>query len=62
MKTRPGHDDQHQRVVFVMQRMLARGDTPILHAWSSNTAAIGLCEGIGFETRAVVNAAMVERE
>jgi predicted GNAT family acetyltransferase len=32
----------------VAQRMLARGETPFLHAYASNTGAIGLYESLGF--------------
>lgn len=38
--------------VFVTRRILARGETPFLHAWADNTAAIRLYEQIGFTVRA----------
>lgn len=47
--------------VFVMHRQIERGETPFLHAWTTNAAAIGLYETIGFETRAEMNVAMVRR-
>jgi ribosomal protein S18 acetylase RimI-like enzyme len=45
--------------VFVTHRILARGETPYLHAWASNAAAIRLYETIGFEVRSAMNVAMV---
>ena len=39
----------------------ARGETPFLHAWSSNTRAIGLYERLGFKTRAAVQAVALRR-
>lgn len=38
-----------------------RGAQPFLHAWATNTAAIALYESLGFETRAVVNIAMLKK-
>jgi predicted GNAT family acetyltransferase len=39
----------------------ARGEQPFLHAWKSNAAAIALYESLGFELRAEVNVAVLER-
>lgn len=39
----------------------ARGETPFLHAWTSNLAAIELYRSLGFETRCEVNVAVLER-
>ena len=39
----------------------ARGETPILHAWKDNHAAIALYEQLGFRLRAEVNVAVLER-
>ena len=39
----------------------ARGDKPFLHAWKTNHAAIALYESLGFELRAEVNVAVLER-
>jgi predicted GNAT family acetyltransferase len=39
----------------------ARGETPILHAWKDNRAAIALYETLGFRWRADVNVAVLER-
>ncbi len=47
--------------VFMTHRFLDRGDTPYLHAYTTNAAAIGLYRSIGFEERAVLNVAMVAR-
>lgn len=38
-----------------------RGDTPFLHAWESNAAAIALYASLGFELRARVHVAVLER-
>jgi ribosomal protein S18 acetylase RimI-like enzyme len=35
----------------VAERILARGETPFLHAYATNTAAIGLYEALGFVLR-----------
>jgi len=39
---------------IVAARILARGETPFLHAYASNTAAIGLYETLGFRLRTLV--------
>jgi len=39
----------------------ARGDTPFLHAWTSNARAVGLYERLGFVKRADMNAAVLRR-
>lgn len=38
----------------------ARGDTPFLHSWTTNTAAISLYESLGFRIRAEVNVTIFE--
>ncbi len=48
--------------VFVMRRMLDRGETPYLHAYTTNTPAITLYETIGFEKRTTLNIAVVRKE
>ena len=45
----------------VAHAIQARGDTPFLHAWSSNSRAIGLYERLGFKTRAAVEAVALRR-
>jgi predicted GNAT family acetyltransferase len=45
--------------VFITHRILARGDTPFLHAWDDNAPAIRLYESIGYELRSMMNVAMV---
>lgn len=42
-----GHLTRH-----IAGAMQARGETPFLHAWASNTGAIGLYETLGFALRA----------
>jgi predicted GNAT family acetyltransferase len=39
----------------------ARGERPFLHAWKTNLAAIALYESLGFELRAEVDVAVLER-
>jgi ribosomal protein S18 acetylase RimI-like enzyme len=46
--------------VFMSRRVLQRGETPFLHAYASNTTAIGLYESIGYELRSMMNVAMVQ--
>ncbi|PXA83164.1 GNAT family N-acetyltransferase [Nostoc sp. 3335mG] len=43
------------------QRMLDQGETPFLHAYASNTAAIGLYETLGFRIRRDVRLTVVTR-
>lgn len=45
--------------VFVTHRVLERGETPYLHAYATNAAAIRLYESIGFEVRRTMEVAMV---
>lgn len=45
----------------VAAHICARGDTPFLHAWISNKAAIRLYEKLGFRTRCEVNVAILKR-
>jgi ribosomal protein S18 acetylase RimI-like enzyme len=45
----------------VAARIAARGETPYLHAYASNTAAIQLYESLGFRLRCAVNVALVRR-
>lgn len=45
----------------VAARIVARGETPFLHAWSSNAAAISLYGAIGFELRTVIQIAVLTR-
>lgn len=40
-------------------RIQARGDTPFLHAWTSNEAAISLYESMGFTLRTHVHASVI---
>ena len=48
--------------VFMTHRVLERGETPYLHAYATNAAAIGLYEAIGFELRSMMNVAVVRAE
>jgi ribosomal protein S18 acetylase RimI-like enzyme len=46
---------------IVAARIAARGETPFLHAFISNTAAIRLYEQLGFEARARMQGAVIRR-
>jgi ribosomal protein S18 acetylase RimI-like enzyme len=48
--------------VFMTHRVLERGETPYLHAYATNAAAIGLYESIGFELRSMMNVAVIRAE
>jgi len=48
--------------VFVTQRIVEHGETPYLHAYTTNDAAIGLYEKIGYELRAELEVAVVRKE
>ena len=47
--------------IFVTHRILARGETPFLHAWDHNTPAISLYGTIGFEPRAILKLVAVKK-
>ncbi|HEX4693502.1 GNAT family N-acetyltransferase [Sphingomonas sp.] len=44
---------------IVAARMHARGEVPFLHAYASNTGAIGLYESLGFRHRATMIATVL---
>jgi predicted GNAT family acetyltransferase len=46
----------------VATQIQKRGETPILHAFANNTAAIGLYESLGFVLRTPVTVTMLARE
>ena len=46
----------------VADRMLARGETPWLHAYASNAGAIALYESLGFRLHGMVTASVLVRE
>ena len=45
----------------VTRAILARGETPFLHAWQDNTRAIALYEKLGYRIRREMNVAVFER-
>lgn len=45
----------------VMESIRGRGETPFLHAWTTNTAAIRLYESLGFEHRCEVHVAVLAK-
>jgi len=47
--------------IFVTHQILARGQTPFLHAWAGNTAAIRLYESIGYGLRAEMHVAAMRK-
>ncbi len=48
--------------VFMTHRVLGRGETPYLHAYATNAAAIGLYRSIGFDVRTAMNVAFIRAE
>jgi predicted GNAT family acetyltransferase len=46
---------------LVARRIIARGETPFLHAYASNTAAITLYESLGFRLRTTVQLTVLAR-
>jgi GNAT superfamily N-acetyltransferase len=48
--------------LFMARRVAERGETPFLHAFASNAAAIALYESIGFELRTLMNVVAIRRE
>lgn len=46
-----GHGFARALSAFVANRIQARGQTPFLHAYADNAAAVGLYEALGFATR-----------
>ncbi|MDF2368478.1 GNAT family N-acetyltransferase, partial [Sneathiella sp.] len=51
----------HALCVHVAEQILARGETPYLQVFATNTRAIRVYEDLGFATRTKVNAVMLER-
>ncbi len=47
--------------ILVSRRIAARGQTPFLHAFASNTSAIRLYESIGYVTRTMVSVTFLRR-
>ncbi len=47
--------------VFVTRKIVARGETPFLHAWVDNVGAIRLYETIGYTVRARLHVAIVRK-
>jgi ribosomal protein S18 acetylase RimI-like enzyme len=47
--------------IFVTHLIVADGDTPYIHAWADNTPAIALYRSIGYQQRATMNFAAVQR-
>lgn len=50
-----------QLSALVAARILERGETPYLHAYAANTAAIRLYESLGFQLRCMMHVASVVR-
>jgi len=47
--------------IFVTHEILARGQTPVLHAWAGNAPAIRLYESIGYDLRATMHVAAIRK-
>jgi predicted GNAT family acetyltransferase len=45
--------------VFMTHRLVDQGETPYLHTFTTNVAAIGLYRSIGYEPRTTLNVAMI---
>jgi predicted GNAT family acetyltransferase len=46
---------------YKTRAIVARGQTPFLHAWADNHGAIALYESLGYRTRCAMNVAVFER-
>jgi len=63
--TRPsarGHGYARALSIHVASRIIDRGETPYLHAYATNTAAIQLYESLGFQLRCPVHVAAITRQ
>lgn len=47
--------------MYVAGRIIERGETPFLHAYATNAAAIALYQSIGFALRSAMNVAVLQR-
>ena len=47
--------------IFIASRIVARGETPFLHAWADNVAAISLYEALGFKLRSEMPTMAIRR-
>ena len=62
--TRPSHRGRGLAAALslaVTARIQHRGETPFLHAWASNTGAIGLYETLGYRVRRELTAVFLAR-
>ena len=56
-----GHGFARDLSVFIASRITARGETPFLHAWADNVAAIRLYETLGFTLRSEMPTMAIRR-
>ncbi|HEU5067455.1 MAG TPA: GNAT family N-acetyltransferase, partial [Sphingomicrobium sp.] len=57
-----GHGFARSLSAFVASEIARRGETPFLHAFADNTAAIRLYESLGFAIRSLVHVQIIARE
>jgi predicted GNAT family acetyltransferase len=57
-----GHGFARSLSAFVASEIARRGETPFLHAFADNLAAIGLYESLGFAIRTEVHVQVIGRE
>ena len=56
-----GHGFARALSIFIASRIVARGETPFLHAWADNVAAIALYETLGFTLRREMQTMAIRR-
>jgi ribosomal protein S18 acetylase RimI-like enzyme len=57
-----GHGYARILMIEVMQRILERGETPLLHVREDNVRAIGLYEQLGFRLRVLLHFAVLRKD
>lgn len=57
-----GHGFARDLSAFVSNAIQQRGETPILHAYADNAAAVGLYEQLGFRLRSAMHVQLIARD